>query len=67
MRAGTYGHSLSVRKVIAAPAGIIISIEYLAPWSAMNGDLETARWAARKLMAAQPSFTIEKYRSLHFL
>ncbi|WP_167506984.1 MULTISPECIES: hypothetical protein [unclassified Mesorhizobium] len=32
--------------------------------SAMNGDLETARWAAQKLMAAQPSFTIERFRSL---
>jgi hypothetical protein len=30
----------------------------------MSGDLETARWAAQKLLAAQPGFTINRYRSL---
>jgi hypothetical protein len=39
---------------------------YLAAWSAMSGDLETARWATQKLLAAQPDFTIEQYRSLPF-
>ncbi|WP_245442138.1 BTAD domain-containing putative transcriptional regulator [Mesorhizobium hawassense] len=52
------------REVIAAHPDIITSYRYLAAWSAMNGDLETARWAAQKLMAAQPSFTIERFRSL---
>jgi GH25 family lysozyme M1 (1,4-beta-N-acetylmuramidase) len=32
----------------------------------MSGDLETARWAAQKLLAAQPGFTIAQYRSLPF-
>lgn len=33
----------------------------LASLAAMSGDLETARAAARKLMAAQPEFTIKSY------
>ncbi|MEI2302243.1 adenylate/guanylate cyclase domain-containing protein [Ensifer sp. MJa1] len=37
---------------------------HLTAWSAMNGDLETARWAAQKLLAAEPGFTIERYRAL---
>ena len=41
-----------------------MSYRYLAAWSAMSGDLETARWAALRLLAAQPDFTIERYRSL---
>lgn len=54
------------REVIAAHPDIIMSYRYLAAWSAMSGDLETARWAAQKLLAAQPDFTIERYRSLPF-
>ncbi|PZV34818.1 BTAD domain-containing putative transcriptional regulator [Mesorhizobium kowhaii] len=54
------------REVIAAHPDIIMSYRYLAAWSAMDGDLETARWAAQKLLAAQPGFTIERYRSLPF-
>lgn len=53
-------------EVIAAHPDIIMSYRYLAAWSAMDGDLETARWAAQRLMAAQPGFTIERYRSLPF-
>ncbi|MDX8495227.1 BTAD domain-containing putative transcriptional regulator [Mesorhizobium sp. VK22B] len=52
------------REVIAAHPDIIMSYRYLAAWSAMSGDLETARWAAQKLLTAQPDFTIERYRSL---
>jgi hypothetical protein len=33
----------------------------LAAWSAMAGDLETARSAARTLLAAHPEFTIWRY------
>lgn len=40
------------------------SYRHLAAWSAMNGDLETARWAAGKLLAAEPGFTIDRYRAL---
>ena len=54
------------REVIASYPDIIMSYRYLAAWSAMNGDLATADWAAQKLLATQPSFTIAKYRSLPF-
>ncbi|ANK72771.1 hypothetical protein FA04_09090 [Ensifer adhaerens] len=40
------------------------SYRHLAAWSAMTGDMETARWAAQKLLAAEPGFTIERYRAL---
>ena len=40
------------------------SYRHLAAWSAMTGDIETARWAAQKLLAAEPGFTIERYRAL---
>ena len=33
----------------------------LASWAAMAGDMETARSAARKLLAASPDFTIRHY------
>ena len=33
----------------------------LAAWAGMAGDLETARSAARKLLAANPDFTIRRY------
>lgn len=36
----------------------------LASWAAMAGDLETARAAARKLLAANPEFTIKRYLAI---
>jgi len=54
------------REVITTQPDITMSYRYLAAWSALSGDLETARWAAQKLMAVQPEFTIERYRSLPF-
>ena len=36
----------------------------LAAYAAWSGDLETARWAAQKLLAAEPQFTIERYKAL---
>jgi TolB-like protein len=64
-KAGSLSKAVAIaREVIAAHPDIIMSYRYLAAWSAMSGDLETARWAALKLLAAQPGFTIERYRSL---
>ncbi|WP_245513484.1 MULTISPECIES: BTAD domain-containing putative transcriptional regulator [unclassified Mesorhizobium] len=64
-KSGSLSQAVAIaRGVIAAHPDIITSYRYLAAWSAMNGDLVTARWAAQKLMAAQPSFTIERFRSL---
>jgi len=36
----------------------------LASWAAMAGDMETARSAARKLLAANPEFTIRRYLAI---
>jgi TolB-like protein len=36
----------------------------LAAWAGMAGDLETARSAARKLLAANPDFTISRYLTI---
>jgi len=36
----------------------------LASWAAMAGEMETARSAARKLLAANPDFTIRRYRAI---
>lgn len=67
-KTGSLSQAVAIaRDVIAAHPDIITSYRYLAAWSAMGGDLETARWAAQKLLAAQPSFTIERFRSLPIL
>ncbi|TIV67888.1 MAG: hypothetical protein E5V89_23350, partial [Mesorhizobium sp.] len=66
-KTGSLSQAVAIaREVIAAYPDIIMSYRYLTAWAAMSGDLETARWAAQKLLAAQPSFTIERYRSLPF-
>lgn len=36
----------------------------LASWAAMGGDVESARMAARNLLAVQPDFTIRNYLSI---
>jgi TolB-like protein len=36
----------------------------LASWAAMAGDMETARSAARKLLATNPDFTIQRYLAI---
>ncbi|CDM61107.1 MULTISPECIES: BTAD domain-containing putative transcriptional regulator [Rhizobium] len=66
-KAGSLTQAIAIaREVIAGHPDIIMSYRYLAAWSAMSGDLEAARWAAQKLLAAQPGFTINQYRSLPF-
>jgi TolB-like protein len=53
-----------VREVINSHPDVTWSYRLLAAWSAKSGDLETARWAAQKMLAAQPDFTIEQFRAL---
>lgn len=66
-KAGCLSQAITIaREVIAGHPDIVMSYRYLAAWSAMSGDLKTSRWAAQKLLAVQPGFTIEQYRSLPF-
>ncbi|MCY1334212.1 putative PEP-CTERM system TPR-repeat lipoprotein [compost metagenome] len=66
-KTGSLSEAIAIAcEITASHPDIIMSYRYLAAWSAMSGDMETARWAARKLLVAQPDFTIEQYRSLPF-
>lgn len=49
------------REVLRQYPEVTWAFRQLAAWSAMDGDLETARWAGTKLLAAQPDFTVERY------
>jgi TolB-like protein/DNA-binding SARP family transcriptional activator len=50
-----------IRDVINKHPDVTWVYRQLAAWSGMNGDLETARWAAGKLMSAHPNFTLERF------
>ncbi|WP_245468132.1 MULTISPECIES: BTAD domain-containing putative transcriptional regulator [unclassified Mesorhizobium] len=64
-KTGSLSQAVTIaREIIAAHPDIVIPYRYLAAWSAMDGDLETARWAAQKLLTVQPDFTIERFRLL---
>ena len=64
---GSLAQAMSIaRELTTSHPDVIMSYRFLATWAAMSGDLETARWAARKLLAAQPGFTIARYRALPF-
>jgi TolB-like protein/class 3 adenylate cyclase len=49
------------RDVVTKNPHVTWAYRQLAAWAGMNQDLTTARWAARRLLAAQPDFTISKY------
>lgn len=64
---GSLAQAMTIaRELTTSHPDVIMSYRFLATWAAMSGDLETARWAARKLLAAQPGFTIARYRALPF-
>jgi tetratricopeptide (TPR) repeat protein len=63
--AGELGPAINIaREVINKHPEATWIYRLLASWSAVHGDMETARWAARKLLSSQPDFTIERYGSL---
>jgi tetratricopeptide (TPR) repeat protein len=63
--AGSPSRAIEItRELISSHPDVSILYRYLAAWSGMSGDLEIAGWAAQKLVAAHPGFTIEQYRSL---
>ncbi|MBB3590535.1 TolB-like protein/class 3 adenylate cyclase [Rhizobium sp. BK529] len=60
--AGSLSEAVAIaREVINKHPDVTWPYRMTAAWAAMNGDLETARWAARKLMQIEPNFTIERY------
>ena len=50
--------------VIKTHRDVTWAYRQLAAWSAMAGDLQTARSAARSLLAAHPEFSIQRYLAL---
>lgn len=63
--AGDLSQGLAIaREVINRHPDVTWCYRQLAAWSALAGDLATARWAAEKLLAAQPDFTIARYGAL---
>jgi TolB-like protein/class 3 adenylate cyclase len=62
--AGSLSEAVAIaREVINKHPDVTWPYRMTAAWSAMSGDLKTARWAARKLLAIEPGFTIERYRA----
>ncbi len=65
--AGSLREAIEIaRELTTSHPDVIMVYRFLATWSAMSNDLQTARWAANKLLEVQPDFTIEHYRSLPF-
>ncbi|KRB62032.1 hypothetical protein ASE04_19300 [Rhizobium sp. Root708] len=49
------------REVVNKHPDVTWPYRMMTAWSSMGGDEDTARWAATKLLAAEPGFTIERY------
>lgn len=61
-RMGRFDEAASIAKnVTKRHPDVTWAYRQLASWAAIAGDLPTARLAARKLLAAQPDFTIQRY------
>jgi tetratricopeptide (TPR) repeat protein len=64
-RVGRLAEAIAItRDVINKHPDVTWVYRQLAAWSAMNGDLKTARWAAEKLLSAHPNFTLERLVAL---
>ena len=64
-RMGRFGEAAAIAKdVTKRHPDVTWAYRQLASWAAIAGDLPTARLAARKLLAAQPDFTIRRYLSV---
>jgi ribosomal protein L16/L10AE len=61
-RSGKLGEAVAIAKdVTKKHPEVTWAHRQLASWAAMAGDLETARTAARRLLAAQPDFSIRRF------
>lgn len=60
--AGSLAEAVSIaREVVSKHPDVTWPYRMMTAWSSMSGDEDTARWAATKLLAAEPGFTIERY------
>ncbi|QND43549.1 tetratricopeptide repeat protein (plasmid) [Rhizobium leguminosarum bv. viciae] len=60
--AGKLSEAISIaREVVNKHPEVTWPYRMMSAWSAMSGDEDTARWAAKKLLAAEPGFTIQRY------
>lgn len=62
--AGSLPEAVAIaREVINKHPDVTWPYRMTAAWAAMSGDLETARWAAGRLLTIEPGFTIDRYRA----
>lgn len=60
--AGSLAEAVSIaRAVVARHPDVKWPYRMMTAWASMAGDEETARWAAGRLLAAEPDFTIQRY------
>lgn len=58
--AGELSEAVSIaREVVNQHPDATWPHQLMTAWSAMSGDEDTARWASKELLAAEPGFTIE--------
>jgi hypothetical protein len=59
---GSLAEAVSIaREVVGRHPNVTWPYRMMTAWASMAGDEETARWAAQRLMAAEPGFTIQRY------
>ncbi len=60
--AGSLSEAVSIaREVVTRHPDVTWPYRMMTAWASMQGDEETARWAAEKLLIAEPDFTIQRY------
>ncbi len=59
---GSRSDAVSIaREVVARHPEVTWPFRMMTAWASMEGDDETARWAATQLLKAEPDFTIQRY------
>ncbi len=60
--AGSLAEAVSIaREVVGRHPDVTWPYRMMTAWASMAGDDVTARWSAERLLAAEPSFTIQRY------
>ena len=62
--AGRFEEAVAIgREVVPQHPQVTWAFRFLAAWAGMAGDLTTSRWAAERLLAVQPDYTVPKSRA----